>query len=123
MASLDPIIKKEWVDLLRGGEIRQTFRTMCRTDGSCCALGVLAKVLEKRGILVVDPEPVAGGKLLTVHKASGDKGIGNLPMRARSEIGLCDPDYGMDMSRKVMILNDEGKRSFSEIADYIEANL
>ena len=123
MANLNPEIKKEWVALLRSGTIKQTTRALCRTDGTCCALGVLVKVLEKDGMVTIDPEPIAGGKFAIIDKASGHRGIGNLPNHTRVNIGLCDPDLGMDRSRTIMMLNDECEHSFKKIANYIEANL
>ncbi len=109
---LDPEFKAKWVAALRSGEYPQGKGCLKNEDGYCC-LGVAYKVatgLEpdgrtqiSRGIKHIRkvPKILIWGDKMTKEKQDFLNGLGEMN----------DGGY------------EEGAKSFSEIADYIEANL
>lgn len=95
---MDSEIKALWVEALRSGEYKQG-RYMLRSDvQTYCCLGVLKHLIE------------------------GDESVGN----SSYGDGLYDEATACGLTRDVqwnlVNMNDQGK-TFTEIADYIEANL
>lgn len=97
-------LKARWIKALRSGKYKQTTGTMKDAAGYCC-LGVLREL-------------IAPGSRAEDCNASA------LGPRHCKIAGL--PRYSTDVrsespQNKVAKMNDDG-RSFTEIADYIEAN-
>lgn len=102
---MKPEIKAKWLEALRSGKYSQTTEMLRNSHGFCC-LGVLCDVANgdawedfewKYGEIVCDTE---------------------LPEPFAKDVGL----KGHEEAALVK-LNDDQHASFSEIADYIEANL
>lgn len=96
--SMNPELKAKWVAALRSGEYRQVSGRLRKGDGFCC-LGVLCTV--------ADMPITQDGETLV---ETGDYG----PLDA-----LLGREHVLQLYR----MNDNSRRSFQEIADYIEANL
>lgn len=102
---MDAELKPMWVEALRGGKYKQGKSSLCSFGRFCC-LGVLADVA---GAVWVDGDhPHQNGE--SIRSADGD--------------WLKDGFAGLSRleQRRLAGMNDSGS-SFSEIADYIEANL
>jgi hypothetical protein len=96
---LDPEFKAKWVAALRSGGYKQTRNTIYNAkENSFCCLGVAAMV--------------CGVDLELVHCGGYDE----LPE-------VISRGFRNPTAVKLMDMNDSQKKSFSEIADYIEANL
>ena len=95
--------KAAWIEALRSGKYKQGQAVLRRIerDGSAthCCLGVLSEI---KGF--TDPDMVSDGGLLYPHVAA----IGCL---TNQEIN------------KLWNMNDSQRRTFAEIADYIEAKI
>lgn len=96
-------LKARWVAALRSGEYKQGEGQLRRNEEYCC-LGVLCDVMDK-------------------NKWS---------LSERKHEYLYDNKYGWRISNKVLLdtiqnalmdMNDERGKNFTEIADYIEANV
>jgi hypothetical protein len=110
---MDKKIKKQWVKALRSGEYRQGAYALGRlsADGvyieSFCCLGVLAHEC--------DPTPwVRDRELVAVDPA----GPFTLSPKFLEAAGLSREVIG-----QLAFLNDDGGKTFDEIADWIEENL
>lgn len=92
---MDAEIKRKWVEALRSGEYQQGRGSLVPDDDSLCCIGV--------GFCVALPSENVGASWTD---------------DAAERIGLTatQRDY-------LVRLNDEWKKSFAEIADYIDANL
>lgn len=106
-------IRDAWVQSLRSGLYPQARGALCRREqeGYCfCALGVLADVVDPKGWETGDLE-------LGMLREYGGY-IGLLPDEMYDEIGL-----PWTVSRRVVELNDDEKKTFPEIASWIEENI
>jgi hypothetical protein len=94
---MDAELKKRWVAALRSGEFKQG-RYELESEGAFCCLGVLCRIV---GIPTRDE---AG-----------------LPLSATPG----HPPGGLSEAEESVLveMNDNKRKSFREIADYIEANL
>lgn len=91
---MDAKLKTEWVAALRSGMFNQHRGSLCNMDETeFCCVGVLWEVMGR-------PETFLGGG-----------GV------------IWDDVFGKTMLSTLITLNDTEKRSFLEIADFIEANL
>lgn len=95
-------VAEQWVEALRSGEYQQTRGRMRATDESgarsYCCLGVLCEVLREEITTIAFPSP-------EIQEMAG--------MRTK-EGHIPSKDFSLSW------LNDEGRLSFSEIADVIE---
>ena len=100
-------LKDKWLGALRSGEFAQTTGTLRRDNAYCC-LGVLLSVSGKgtwdAQFYEMDEE---GAKL---------KG-------ALGSVGVSIFGIPHDIQYKLVSMNDNEKRTFAEIADYIETAL
>ena len=104
---MSPELKSPWVTALRSGEYQQGKRNLCRGAFYCC-LGVLCEVMEaNRSVFDGNDEVIAF-----------EGYIGHLHPRLAQEAGIND-----DALNQLMRMNDSQGKRFSEIADWIEANL
>lgn len=97
MQKLPTEFKEKWVAALRSGEFKQG-RGALYKNGKYCCLGVADKI---EGY-----EPDARDSILKHHE--------NVPEIIRGDT---------ELTARLATMNDEGGKSFSEIADYIEQNL
>lgn len=93
--------RNKWIEALRSGEYKQA-RRFLRTDAGHCCLGVACDVVKPDGW-----EPN--------HSFQGE--IAHLPASVVLAIGI-----NYNALNTIMRMNDEQGKSFTEIADYIEAN-
>ncbi|HXJ71864.1 MAG TPA: hypothetical protein VNM37_03385 [Candidatus Dormibacteraeota bacterium] len=112
----DPAIKAQWLTALRSGQYPQIKSKLHTTDGYCC-LGVLC-------------EQLPAWQWQTLHEASGEfpEVFGYTAAKSFTMSSAIAPELahpiGLDGQQQttLMEMNDSGQ-SFTEIADWIEANL
>lgn len=106
---MNPEIKQKWVAALRSGKYVQGKGTLKRNneDGTAkyCCLGVICQELN-----------IVNKKMKDL--TSFDGCIGILSQRIRELTGVLDLEMNV-----LTNMNDAYGKSFSQIADYIEANL
>lgn len=123
--ALEPEFKTDWVAELRSGKYQQALGGMKRTFangtvGYCC-LGVAARVirdkhpqfLKEAGVKIREDD-----QLSVVDRAAQFVSFGHLTEGLAKAIGLSNAQMSCLVGK-----NDDLFMSFSEIADYIEANL
>lgn len=98
--------KKSWINALRSGKFTQG-RLQLSLDGKYCCLGVLCKIA---GV------PEVNSSLILSLTFGGN--ISTLTVKLMNEFGLSYKDQ-----TRLTTMNDREKKSFAEIADYIETNL
>lgn len=107
---MNQIIKKEWIAALKSGKYKQGYRYLCRGEKNCTynPFGVL---LDACAVVdwVYDEEDDGwsvdnSGAMLPAHIANGLQ-------------------IGIEAEWKIMDLNDMERKSFKEIASWIEKNL
>lgn len=96
---MNPEIKAKWVEALRSGKYQQGTGRLCWNGEHCC-LGVLYDIAQPGGMT-----PEVGECEL-------------LPSSFGAKVGL-----PFSQEDNLARLNDWERKSFAEIADYIEANL
>ena len=112
---MNPKWKKKWIKALRSEKYKQgrgALRKRIRDDSKFCCLGVLCDL--------VDPTKWRHRQDAKFFTYEGDSA--NLPMSVKCETGL----DGVDMNpyrRRLVLMNDRERCSFSQIADYIEEKL
>lgn len=103
---MTPELKQKWVDALRSGEYKQEKGQLRYKNNGYCCLGVLYEV--------------SGGEWDDDHQGTDcylikEIGVGGtLPGSIREKVGL-----NLEDQDKLIRMNDGGK-SFSEIANWIE---
>lgn len=108
-------LKSKWIAALRSGEFEQTTGILQARDGdnklSFCCLGVLCKIAH--------PD-MADVNTITVDKTSSPE----VPIGYRKINMLVDgSDWGSAFMDTLIVMNDEERKNFSEIADFIEAKI
>lgn len=101
-------LRDKWVAALRSGEYKQVVGSLKTNDGYCC-LGVLCEVAN-----IEQPGPRLDGRYLfydSKNMANGAILMDNL---------LMDLGVTSDFNRVFTSMNDNERRSFDYIADYIE---
>lgn len=102
-------IKKKWLKALRSGRYKQCRQELCNSKGYCC-LGVLARISgSKKQHLKFDNCK----KDYRIHKFGG-----LLSPKFLREVGMKDLTQ-----KRLSDMNDYDRKSFEEIADYIEKKL
>lgn len=107
--ALNPEVKAKWIEALRSGKYAQAPNALRKNGGYCC-LGVLCDVVKDD----------VGGKWekLGVGDWHFLKMYSTLPDKVRILSGITQKE-----DAKLMRMNDDEGKNFSEIADYIEKNL
>lgn len=110
---MDAQLKAKWVEALRSGKYHQADSMLrvykSKEEGySFCCLGVLCDTM--------------GAKWLAGKPVLGDVNIGNTDEELLGEHGLRISGLDEKTQQTLAEMNDGGS-PFSEIADYIEANL
>lgn len=110
---------KKWIAALRSGDYKQGLGALCQTyaDGDCryCCLGVACEVAIKSGV----PIEVSGCTYRSSSLINFDGHLFNLPESVREWLGL-NSVFGSTSDTTLTMLNDQERKSFSEIADFIE---
>lgn len=113
---MKPEIKAKWVQALRSGEYKQGNFYLRRNDEFCC-LGVLCDIALKDGLtLEVKKDPDNG-----VYHYNESSGL--LPHIVLQWSGLDIRNPKIDEEMNLVVLNDDSKMGFSQIADKIEKQL
>jgi len=107
-------IKREWIERLRSGEYKQGMFALNRGQTFCC-LGVLCEIAVEKGVAIrVDTDRT----FIRYRDNDGNTCNATLPRALQTWSGLGADDIG-----ELVLQNDRKKRSFKEIADYIESGL
>lgn len=112
---MDAKLKADWIAALRSGEYKQGRAALATADGKYCCLGVLALAGNLCDFAPETPSPLAD---LVGTFADGSKRSGMIPDSVCTKIGL-----SYEMHERCWRMNDRDRRSFSEIADFIEENI
>lgn len=111
---MDTTIKAKWLEALRSGRYAQA-REVLRDENDCfCCLGVLADLIDSTQWSQSLADSEEAGKHCYPYGVSMETMISG---EIRNSVGLSEKT-AIDLAGK----NDDGE-SFSQIADYIEANL
>lgn len=116
---MDPDVKRKWVEALRSGKYRQGKKflmTVKNKRASYCCLGVLHKIVLGAKYRPLGT-PLAGSfappeGVTVYHDPNGSFDIPDLP-----------PAIGKIPKHELANMNDYGKKSFKDIADWIEEEL
>ena len=113
---MDNEVKMRWLEALRSGKYQQGggyLRQKSPAGDKFCCLGVLIDIL--------DPNGWVDGQMEGVYEHDGRTAIPNLRIEELAGIerkNFASPDWYC----RLPAMNDEGNKSFEEIADYIEEN-
>lgn len=101
---------EKWITALRSGEYTQG-RTFLNNNGSFCCLGVACEVAINSGLFVSKTKD--SGRVFLYGRRS------NMPPKAvRTFFGITN-----NQMYRLADLNDQYRRTFNEIADYLEEEL
>jgi hypothetical protein len=121
--TMNPDIKKQWVDALRSGEYRQGHSSLRPLDGSYCCLGVLCDIYAKttgKGKWEYRDEDWTCA-LFHADDTSQDC---YPPPSVMHWAGIEDvPDDADIVINKLIDMNDDDQASFNRISNYIERTL
>lgn len=106
---MNPDLKARWVAALRSGKYKQGYGALRPTEDTYCCLGVLCDIYAPDGWVMGAGEPYAFGRY---------EDTSYLP----PTLSL-DPGRSRRRQGQLTLMNDEKRRSFTEIADWIEENL
>lgn len=98
-------LKERWIEALRSGRYKQARGRLRKGDCFCC-LGVLCDLYDPSGWEMPSGE--------TMYRDS----ISYLPNEINRVSGITG-----NLELQLAEMNDSGRKSFAEIADWIEANL
>jgi hypothetical protein len=120
--TMDKNTKDLWVKALRSGDYRQGQHQLRTQDDRFCCLGVLCDVFQKEtGRGRWDGNHFELAELGTSSAFPPDYMLAELGLGVLEDVLLREGEVGWALFFATM--NDYQGRSFSEIADYIEANL
>lgn len=106
---MNPNIKDKWVEALCSGKYKQGVHTLRNKKDEYCCLGVLCDI--------TNPKEWSDSTIMPLQYYRMQGEGGQLPTKIMNEVGLTLQDC------KTLVNLNDGGRSFSEIADYIETNL
>lgn len=109
---MDSKIKAKWVEALRSGTYKQTGECLRNNGDYFCCLGVLADVCGKTW------QYDAGENQYGYMREDGKLQLGILEDLLLDEVGMTDEEQEI-----LWDMNDIDRKTFAEIADYIEENL
>lgn len=113
---MDAELKTKWVSALRSGEYKQG-RGKLRSEDDCyCSLGVCCDV-SGEGEWVRKPDSEGNGYWAYCYRDEAPAAIP--PKQLNKKWGLND----IAILGRLLHMNDMEKKTFPEIADYIEANI
>jgi hypothetical protein len=120
-------IKKRWIDALRSGGYQQTTGVLHDEDanGFCC-LGVLCDIAVKEGVVKsAELRAVESGDRDGRRVTAYDYEFGVLPdsVKVWADIPVSNPDVIIDNRQTSLAEENDGGKTFSEIADIIEEQL
>lgn len=108
---LDSELKQQWIDALRSGKYQQGEGSLRTKDDEYCCLGVLCDIFDSERWTKRPTESSY------TYLYFDEYSFGTLKWQLRQLLGLDEHTQG-----KLITQNDAGT-PFSEIADWIEANL
>lgn len=104
---MDADIKKRWVEALRSGKYKQGKAALRSNENHFCCVGVLCDI-------VAPNDWQLSGSIFNFQGTNHY----DLPANFRRDLDIPNAE-----ENKLIYMNDYKNKSFSEIADYIEANL
>lgn len=122
---LNPYLKELWVSALRNGTFTKGRIYLCAFDTKdqqfqYCALGVLLEIIKDAFDVTKKVQEEQNSENIEIYRyryQDNTTALG-IPYEILNIIGLDN-----DQTRDITDLNDKDKKSFNEIADYIEQNL
>ena len=109
-SKMNPEVKEKWVAALRSGEYEQGAGRLRSHDSKFCCLGVLYDIAGDGWVKdYTDPEPL-------YRTAEGLSSL--LPDVFRETVGITVIE-----ELRLSVLNDDDRKTFPEIAEWIEENL
>ena len=123
--TMNPEVKTKWVNELKSGKYGQTRERLKSEKGNYCSLGVLCQLYINEGLDTTENTDKFlrnDAQMLVAHYGS----IGIPPYEVAewagfARTGLCNELS--DEELKLVMLNDNNKRSFKYIANWINNNL
>ena len=113
---IDPEFKAKWLEALRSGRYLQTREKLRDKSGFCC-LGVACDISGK-GTWKASLNGKQWKQMQTFVISPYGSSKTCIPSPLREEIGLTEAEH-----KSLANLNDSGKATFANIADWIERNL
>mgnify|MGYP001601051672 CR=1 FL=1 len=107
-------IAKLWIEALRSGEYAQGFGRLRDKDNKFCCLGVLCNLHAQ-----AHPE-IASSQLDPLKYLGRER---NLPYTVQKWVGFKSLHGGNPKGTSIVELNDKQRKSFRDIADWIEVNV
>lgn len=112
----NPALKKQWLADLRSGNLKQCSGSLCRNGSknkkaSYCCLGVLGRSIQKINAL-----PIRFVRGVMEYKGKCETDC--LPTTLRDDLAI-----SLSVETALIHMNDDQKKNFKEIADFIETNL
>lgn len=97
-------VGEQWIDALRSGKYKQGYNNLY-SAGRYCALGVLGKCLN-----------------FPIEKEGGTA-LNHFIKEEKLRNSLIQPVKNRTFETQIMYMNDQYKKTFEEIADWLEQNL
>jgi hypothetical protein len=119
---MDPVVKEKWVAALRSDKYKQGFGRLHKADDTYCALGVLCDVYSKEFDVPWDKTEYHEGDNFSPFLGL----INSLPKDVCKWAGLRSNVVSIrhnTLSVNIVLLNDEYKLTFNQLANYIEEQL
>jgi len=115
-------LKAQWLKDLRSGNYKQGKKVLCskgtkNVKAEYCCLGVLGCSIQKIKAFPIEfiEYDIFDNKYMSYDS---QKSYADLPSNLRHKIGISP--YS---ETQLIVMNDDGNKSFKEIADWIEENL
>lgn len=120
---------QKWLAALRSGKYKQTKGTLHYeslkstfgptlnryVDGGYCCLGVACDLAVQEGVIPPPTFDRSGHAIYAEATAA-------LPPEVRDWLGLCNHSGAAQDNISLIYMNDDGDKTFAEIADFIESN-
>ena len=115
-------VAMKWIKALRSGKYTQTSDRLKGDNGSYCCLGVLCDISKLGRWMPI----IIGGSKSAYMSSDKETSYGNLPSSVQDWAGISSAygriEFTKNKSVSLTELNDARKRSFKQIAAYIERN-
>lgn len=110
---MNPELKSKWLEALRSGNYKQAHGKL-KTDKGYCCLGVLCEVAGLQG----EVSRYYSSPDRTIYMFGTHSEVSFFPEELRSIACISEKNR-----RVLMEMNDNDRKSFAEIADWIQRNL
>lgn len=104
---MNPELKARWVEALRSGEYEQGYAKLRSTDDTYCCLGVLYDIDVGDWVRTKSEGYLVGDRYANNHVSQYLQSV----------------DVNWQASNKLVDMNDFERKTFAQIADWIEQNL